>query len=143
MNQKNKFRPRDCSHVHLSQSNSVSLNISVSFLFLEASATIGFWPSPFLLAFFFLWLSFLSCCPLDSPSSSHCSKMTFSLGDHPGPSLSFWDNHVFTPAFNYHLYISISVQLIHLQLGTLLWVHCCQLLIGYLHWDVCYVPVTE
>lgn len=80
---------------------SASWNTFLSFLLLEASCAIGFWASPFLLAFFFLWSPFLSCFPLDLPSTSHCQMMMFHLGCHPRSSSV--DNCCFAPAFNDHV----------------------------------------
>lgn len=94
---------------------SASGNTFISFLLLEASSAIGPWASRFLLAFFFLWSPFLSCFPLDLPSSSHCQMMLFSLGCHPRSSSV--DNCCFAPALNHHLYMPITAQLIHSQLG--------------------------
>lgn len=65
---------------------SASGNTFISFHLLEASSAIGPWASRFLLAFFFLWSPFLSCLPLDLPSSSQCQMMLFSLGCHPRSS---------------------------------------------------------
>ena len=90
--QKKKFCTWDVP-VHLSQSSFVCfLEHSCLLPLLEASSAVDFWASPFLLAFFFLCSSFLSCF-LQILLPLLTVKLMFSLGSHPGSSSV--DNHIF------------------------------------------------
>lgn len=113
--QKKKFCPTDNCHVHLPQSSSICFREHL-YLFPPPWSLFCHWPLGQSLSLGFL-LSLVTIpflLPFGS-SSSHCQMMLFSLGCHPRSSSV--DNCCFAPALNHHLYMPITAQLIHSQLG--------------------------